>query len=153
MNPDHVSPDDLALYVMDALSPSSSAAVEAHVTRCPACAAALAREARLEVALHDAGAAIEARPPGRRTPGARPRPRLRPATAAFASALALAAGYLLWIARSSHDVVHAAERSSLVACPPGTGEAVVSCYARARRMGLYVQDPPRSAPIPIYEAR
>ena len=157
MNDKHVSPDDLALYVMDALTPSRSAEVEAHLSLCPACAAALAREARLEVALHHAGAALadhrgglDAETP---VPRSRPRVRLLRATAAtFASVVALAAGYLLWIARSPHDVARAAERASLVACPAGRGEAAASCHARARRTGLYVQDPPQSAPIPVYEA-
>ena len=137
------------------------AALEASVARCPICAAALAREARLEVALHDVAAAVTMGDPERvpqtpPIPGARARPRLRlrrATAAAFASALALAAGYLLWIARSSDDIARAAERSSLVACPPGTGGAAASCHAHARRMGLFVQDPPRSAPVPIYEAR
>jgi anti-sigma factor RsiW len=154
MNDKHLSHDDLALYVMDALAPSLSTALEAHVARCPACADALAREASFEVALHEVGAAGLGHRAAPRPVRLAPRPRLRRATtAAFAAALALAAGYLISIARSTHDVAHAAERASLVACPPGNDEAARACQARARRTGLYVQDPPWSAPIPIYEAR
>ncbi len=120
--------------------------MEEHVALCPACAAALGREARIEVGLHEVGAALA-------VPRARPRSRLpRAAVAAFASVVALAAGYLVWFARGAHDVARAAERSPLVACPPGGGDAAASCHARALRTGVYVQYPPQSAPIPVYEA-
>ncbi len=146
MKTSHLSRDDLALYVMGALEPEPSAALEQHVAACSACAAALAREARLEVALHEVGASLE-RPRARPTRSIR-----RAAIAALAGAGALAAGYLAWIARPGHgDSARAAERPSIVACP--RGEAAIACHARARRMGLYVEDPPRSAAIPVYEER
>ena len=49
----HVDVDDLELYVLGALDGDRLDAVEAHVMACEACAAALAREARLEAALDE----------------------------------------------------------------------------------------------------
>jgi hypothetical protein len=150
MSDTHPSQDDLALYVMGALDGEPAARLEAHVPTCAACASALAREARLEVALHDVGASL-AEPRGSRS-GRATRPLGRAAIVAVGFSVAIAAGYLVWIARPGHgDAARAAERSSLVACPPGRGEAASSCHSRARRAGLYVEDPPRSAPIPVYE--
>jgi hypothetical protein len=150
MNDTHPSKDDLALWVMGALDPEPAARLEAHVPTCAACAAMLAREARLEIALHEVGASL---PEPRASGSVRTmRPFGRAAVVAVGVAVAVAAGYLVWIARPGHgDTARAAERSSLVACPPGHGEAASSCHARARRMGLYVEEPPRSAAIPIYE--
>jgi anti-sigma factor RsiW len=50
---EHVAEEDLALYVMGALEGDRSAAVEAHVMACGACAEGLAREARLEGAFDE----------------------------------------------------------------------------------------------------
>jgi anti-sigma factor RsiW len=46
----HVSPSDLEQYIIDGLDAVRAAAVEAHVARCEACGAALAKEATLEMA-------------------------------------------------------------------------------------------------------
>lgn len=53
MNARHVTQEELQRYVLDALEPHEAEAVEAHVTSCPRCAAALQAEARVEVALQD----------------------------------------------------------------------------------------------------
>jgi anti-sigma factor RsiW len=52
----HVSPGDLALYVMDALTPAQKDRVESHVVDCPECAEALACEAQLESAFEEIAA-------------------------------------------------------------------------------------------------
>lgn len=156
MTTEHVPADDLALYVMGELPPARSAKMEAHVVLCPACAAALGREAKLEIALYEIGASLDAEQ-GKRGRSAHPRApaarRVRPGPAilALTVSLALAAGYLLWISRPSRGLAaRAADRPSLVACPPGQSEVAERCRAWARRTGLYVQDPPGAA-IPRYE--
>ena len=50
----HLSAQQLELYVIDALPAESARAVEQHVSGCADCAAALAAEARLEHALGEA---------------------------------------------------------------------------------------------------
>jgi anti-sigma factor RsiW len=152
MKTEHLSPDDLALYVMGSLPPASTGALEEHVGRCAACAAALAREAAVEVALHEVGAALAEPLPSARPgePASRRRRFGRAAGAGLISALAMAAGYLLWTYVQARPA-RAAEAPWVVACPPGRSEATGACRARARRMGLYVQDPPNAA-IPVYES-
>jgi hypothetical protein len=54
----HASPDELALFVMDALDASTRRRFERHVMACAVCGEALAREAAAEVALHAAWPAM-----------------------------------------------------------------------------------------------
>lgn len=49
--PVHVSPRELELYVIDGLVANDASRIEEHVVACDACAAALAREAQLELAM------------------------------------------------------------------------------------------------------
>jgi anti-sigma factor RsiW len=60
----HVAGAELALYVIDGLSPERKDAVESHVLECDACADALGREARVEAALEEVArvAAMAERP-------------------------------------------------------------------------------------------
>ena len=53
MNPQHVTQEELARYVLDALEPGQAEELEAHVAVCPRCAAALQTEARVELALQE----------------------------------------------------------------------------------------------------
>src|SRR5262245_10649470 len=53
---EHPTSEDLERYVMDLLEERDAAALEAHVAGCAACAAALEREARLEVSLAEVAA-------------------------------------------------------------------------------------------------
>src|SRR5262249_21294059 len=50
----HLPHDELEGYVTGTLARARADALEAHVAACAACAEALAREARVEVALHEA---------------------------------------------------------------------------------------------------
>jgi anti-sigma factor RsiW len=101
----HVDGDDLALYVLGALDGHRLDAVEAHVMACEACAAELAREARLEAALEEV-----ARRAGARGRGAvvhlagSPRRAIRSGRfmGGALGALAAAAGIVLMFAQTSH---------------------------------------------------
>lgn len=53
---EHLSPEALEAFVMDAASPDAEV-VRRHVARCAWCAGRLEREARLEILLHAAGEA------------------------------------------------------------------------------------------------
>jgi hypothetical protein len=66
----HVASRDFALYVIDALARERAAELEDHVARCEACAAALAREAQLELAME----LLAAGPASRAAPVQRPSP-------------------------------------------------------------------------------
>jgi hypothetical protein len=101
----HVDEDDLALYVMGALEGRRLDAVEAHVMACEACAAGLAREARLEAALDEVAARAGAH--GRRAVvhlSRAPRRAIRSGRfmGGALGALAAAAGIVLMFAQTSH---------------------------------------------------
>jgi hypothetical protein len=49
----HLSLADLELFVIDGLDAMRAAEIEAHLVACPACSAALASEARLEIAFEE----------------------------------------------------------------------------------------------------
>jgi len=53
---DHIAKEQLEKYVMGSAEPAEDARLEAHVAACPACAKALAREARLEETLYEVAA-------------------------------------------------------------------------------------------------
>ena len=140
-------PDDLDLYVMDAVSDERREEIEAHVMACAECAAALQREARLELALPEvAQASIEReRAPIPIARASRRRPRRICITAGLAAAAGLAAllGTRVLMRHS------AAPTPIVVNCP--IDEHARACVDQARMHGLYVQYPiPR--PVPIYES-
>jgi anti-sigma factor RsiW len=83
----HATAADLESYVLGALDPDRIDGFEAHCAECDACAAALAGEARLEVAFEQV-----ARRPVR---VASPRP-LRAAAYGAAGLVAMAAAVVLW---------------------------------------------------------
>jgi anti-sigma factor RsiW len=104
---EHPSAEQLELYVIDALSEGESLTIELHVSECAACAAALAREARIEGALDVLAAHVVARESAvgaeRRPLAARsPRATLRLA-GGIGAALAMAACALLWLGPARAD--------------------------------------------------
>jgi anti-sigma factor RsiW len=131
-----IHPDALDLYVMDALSDERRDAIEAHVSECAECAAALAREARLELQLRE----LASTPPPARVVPLRRRRVARYAVAAAAAAIAATVGAALLWRRAP------APQPIVVACP--FDESAPDCLARARQHGLYVQLP---SAVPIYE--
>jgi anti-sigma factor RsiW len=101
----HVDGDELALYVMGALEGDRLDAVEAHVMACEACAAELAREARLEAALDAVALRAGAGAHERVVHLARaPRRAIRSGRfmGGALGALAAAAGIVLMFAQTSH---------------------------------------------------
>jgi anti-sigma factor RsiW len=60
MNTNHLTTDQLALYVMGGLEPEEGIAISKHAGACPRCAAALQREAELELRLYDVAQTFEA---------------------------------------------------------------------------------------------
>jgi hypothetical protein len=93
----HLSRDALEAYVIGALSEIECADVEAHVTVCEACAAALQHEARLELAF----AAVATAAPPKRARRSVFAPVILPM---LGGAFAMAAAVLLWmIPRDSAD--------------------------------------------------
>lgn len=133
-------PDDLDLYVMGAVSDERREEIEAHVMACADCAAVLAREARLELALVEvAGAPIASIRASRR------RPRRLLIAAGFLAAAGVAALFGTRL-RSRPPV---APTPIVVTCP--LDNHARACVDQARRHGLYVQYPIRR-PVPIYES-
>jgi hypothetical protein len=58
----HVTGEELALYVIDALDPARKDGVEGHVLSCEECAEALASEARVEAAFEEVARLAKTRP-------------------------------------------------------------------------------------------
>ena len=92
MNGHHPEPTDFALYVLDGLPASRVGAFEAHAATCEQCAATLAREARLEIAMGRVAFASARSSLGR---------TLRATTCGAAGVVAMAAAVLLWFDRPS----------------------------------------------------
>ncbi len=67
----HVGKADFEAYVINALALERAAEVEDHVARCEACAEALAREARLELAMELVVERVEVAPAASRAEGFR----------------------------------------------------------------------------------
>ncbi len=88
----HATAADLESYVLGALDPSRAEAFETHCAECDVCAAALAGEARLEVAFEQV-----ARRPVRVATTPRP---LRAAAYGAAGLVAMAAAVVLWFSHS-----------------------------------------------------
>jgi hypothetical protein len=110
----HLSGEELALYVIDALPAERARAVEHHVGACADCAAALAADARLELALSEVA----------RQPRTNRRWRIAAATFAAAAAVVVA----LWATRRAPEPV--AELPSCMAAP------TPACEQAARAHGL-----------------
>jgi len=124
----HLSAQQLELYVIDALPAESARALEHHASRCAECAAALAAEARLEVALAEVA----------RQPRSPRRWRIAAATVAAA-----AAGVVALIA--THRVTEPVAASpSCLAAPTAACEQ----FARAHGLALLTS---RGLEIPRYE--
>jgi ferric-dicitrate binding protein FerR (iron transport regulator) len=87
----HATREELELYVLGAVDGGRAEALEAHCAACDACAAALAREAQLEIAFEQV-ARVAARP----AVLARP---LRAAAYGAAGVVAMAAAAVLWFGR------------------------------------------------------
>lgn len=107
---EHPSAEQLELYVIDCLSEGESLTVELHVAECEACAAALAREARIESAFDllaervEASVVREIPVVAERAPLAArsPRATLRLA-GGIGAAFAMAACALLWLGPARAD--------------------------------------------------
>lgn len=90
----HATAADLESYVLGALDPHRIEGFEAHCAECDACAAALAGEARLEVAFEQ----VARRP--ERVASPRPPHPLRVAAYGAAGLVAMAAAVVLWFGHS-----------------------------------------------------
>ncbi len=131
-------------YVLDLLTPPEAAALEAHVEGCAGCAALLAREARLELALEAVAARAEP-VPRPRAPGRAWRVARSVALPALASCALLIAVALTPPAPRASPALPAPE-PIWVACPELDATA---CAARARFDGLMVMYP--AGEVPRYE--
>jgi len=101
MTGSHPTPTELEHYVMGALGVDHCERLEAHCGECDGCAAALAQEARLELAFERvARRSIRSR---------RGRP-VRAAGYGAAGLLAVAAATFLWVGRTSATTAAAGER-------------------------------------------
>ena len=89
---EHLSPEALEAFVMDAASPDAGA-VRRHVAQCAWCAGRLEREARLELLLHAAGEAM----PDAASAARRPVARLRWSAPLQAAAVLIVVAAALWI--------------------------------------------------------
>jgi hypothetical protein len=106
----HLSASELELFVIGALGNARAAAVEAHVGACERCAAALAREARVEMTLDEIANAAVTRDLSAPRPAAKstglaprkPRPAARSLAITAAGSLSLAAAVLLLLVPSRH---------------------------------------------------
>jgi hypothetical protein len=104
--PAHATAEELELYVLGGLDADRVEAFEAHCAACDACAAALAGEARLELAFEQ----VQRR--ATRTQVTRP---LRAVAYGAAGVLAMAAAVLLWVGHGS-----------MTATSPGAGEGTAA---------------------------
>lgn len=147
MSTRHITDEERALYVIDGLASPAREQLEQHVMSCPACAAALADEARFELLLH------ELPPPSVAAPApvvALPQPFADPEPPPLRAsmrrrwevrsvwALAAAAALLFWVklspnggpsparrtAPQPHDAIVAAEQSLT---PPSQGPELLAC--------------------------
>lgn len=155
MNHSHLPPEVLELYVIDGLEPGASQEVEAHVSRCLQCAAALEAEAALEAKLSLVAHASTSSEP---QPARAMRPRWHRRTTWATAAISAAAMILFAIAARRME----RGGSASTALPPLTdGEPRVwvsctdlveieSCIEDARFSGLLVQEPDL-AEVPRYE--
>jgi hypothetical protein len=127
----HASPEDLQLYVIDALGTTSKRWLEDHVGACDGCARSLAQEAALENTLAELWPAVR-RPlapvvvlRAREVPAEAPRPRRapsirRPSTSGSGFAAAAVALLLLgWWTDGSRPGAPVVSASQLICTSPG----------------------------------
>jgi len=131
---EHLETTEFEQFAQGALDASRLARFEAHASSCQACAAALMREARLELALVERSAARVARPWAQRGS------RSRGVAAAILAVAAAAAAVLVVVRRHDAPPREAGIRSIAgVICLAGPEQA--ACVRRAHRHGLVVQYP------------
>ncbi len=134
----HPHPEAFEHYVLGLLDAGAQGELEAHLGACPACAAALAREARLELALMEVARA----PVSLKATRAR---RLRLGAAAAAVAAAAAAVLLVVGTPPGGE-----QRPRLVDCSdPRSADA---CLAGAQYDGLLTIGPGNELVVPRYDA-
>jgi anti-sigma factor RsiW len=134
----HLTPEALELYILGALDAEPSLALEAHAATCTACAAALQREARLELGLLEVARAPASLQGFRRR-------RLQLGVAGLAAAAAAAVLLLLVQPRATPD-----GQPRLVRCedPRQASE----CLAGAQYDGLLTIGPDNQLVVPLYDA-
>ena len=159
----HLTRDSAEQYILGALSPEASAALEAHTLECEPCALLLQEEAVLSEQFEEVAQAFPredrvirpARWFGRRA-----------AAGAVSAALAAAASLALVLlpggrghhpsggvgsALTSPVLEEGSQQAIVVACPNLTTED--SCTQNAAERGLLVQNPWGTGEVPRYEAR
>jgi len=100
MSAQHATSAELELYVLGALAPARVEAFEAHCAACEACAAALTREASLEMTFEQVA---------RRSTRVHATRPLRAAAFGAAGLVAMAAAVLLWFGRAPAAAATAGE--------------------------------------------
>jgi hypothetical protein len=119
----HLTPEQLEAFVTGAAL-TDEAALRAHVHACPACAKALAREARLETALHLSGHAIALAGPSEAPRDAAPVRHHAPGFGLWRTALAAAAVLVVvagiaWMLRGrAPQATPGAESAPVAGVPP-----------------------------------
>lgn len=132
---EHLSDTEIEEFVLGQLAAARLESFEAHASACENCAARLAREARLELALIEVRAAPRS---------SRPAVTRR---AAGVATLVLAAAVLLLYLRADDDSPARARSIPNVICPDGPDQP--SCVASAQGRGLFVQYPDWAGPPPF----
>lgn len=135
-----LSPDVVEQYVIGSLDPDSARFVDTHVGGCRACAAMLAREAKLEVQLHEVAELSRVVPLSSR--------RRRAGAAVLSVAAALAAGVVLLVTFEREPPADEAPR--IARCEdPGSAAA---CIERAKFDGVITIGPGNELVVPRYDA-
>jgi anti-sigma factor RsiW len=116
----HATAADLESYVLGALDPERIESFEAHCAECDACAAALAGEARLEVAFEQ----VARRPVRVASPRPHPLHPLRAAAYGAAGLVAMAAAVVLWFGHSPASATAAAAAAAGEAATPAVHHAM-----------------------------
>lgn len=138
MTTTHLTTDLVEQYVIGALEGDSARFVEAHVGACPACAALLAKEARLEAALHDVADLANVVPLKAR------RRRLSLA----AAGAAMAAGLLALVSLSDRPPPKEKE-PRILRCEGTTNPG--ECVARGQFDGVITIGPDNQLLVPRYD--
>lgn len=131
MSARHRTAAELEAYVMGALGGSAAEELEAHAAECEECAAALAREARMEMAFEQVAKQAAARPVVEMVARAR-----RAAAYGAAGVVAMAAAVLLWVGAGGaavHGVAHSSNgraTGAAVGDPGGEGTPVLQSSGR-----------------------
>jgi hypothetical protein len=161
----HLTRDSAEQYILGALSPEASAALEAHTLECEPCALLLQEEAVLSEQLHEVAQAFPRE--DRVIRPARWHVR-RVAVGAVGAALAAAASLALVLLPGSRGVHPSgpgargmtspslelevgAPQAQFVSCPNLANQD--ACLQEAEDRGLLVQSPSGTFEVPRYEAR